>query len=54
MKINENGIVRDMTAEEEAEYGELLRNIPADQPNLSEKVKEIEAALLALIGGETE
>ena len=54
MKINENGIVRDMTAEEEAYYSELLSAQPTEQPNLNEKVNEIETALLALIGGETE
>lgn len=28
MKINENGVVRDMTPEEEAEYLEMTKNDP--------------------------
>ena len=56
MKICLNGVVRDMTAEEEAEYKAMLANEPEapDDPNEIWKT-DIEAALMELasmIGGD--
>ena len=56
MKICLNGVVRDMTAEEEAEYKAMLANEPEvpDDPNEVWKT-DIEAALMELasmIGGD--
>lgn len=52
MIINDNGVYRDMTAEEEAEY---LHNQAIEMPKTAEeRIAELEAALGALLSGRTE
>ena len=55
MKININGVVRDMTAEEEAEYKAMLAEQQnyATEPTAEERIAALEAALLELLGVET-
>jgi hypothetical protein len=55
MKININGVVRDMTAEEEATY----KTISDEQgiitePTAEERIAALEDALLELLGVETD
>lgn len=56
MKINENGIMRDMTAEEVAAYEAYLAAAPHETPPESDtRLDEIEAALMelaAIVGGD--
>ncbi len=48
-KININGVVREMTAEEVAEMERLAASIPAPEPEPNEaRMNEIEAALIEL------
>lgn len=54
MKICENGIVREMTAEEIAECEKMAAEIPAPEPSLEDQVKELREALDLLLSGETE
>lgn len=54
MKICENGIVREMTAEEIAEYEKMAAEIPAPKPSLEDQVKELREAFDLLLSGETE
>lgn len=54
MKICENGIVREMTAEEIAEYEKMAAEIPAPEPSLEDQVKELREAFDLLLSGETE
>lgn len=42
MKINENGIVRDMTAEEVAELEKLAAEAPAPEPTPEERIASLE------------
>ena len=54
MKININGITREMTAEEEAEFLAEQENLPEPELSAEEKIAELEDALLelaSLIGG---
>ena len=55
MKINENGITRDMTAAEVAAYEAYLAAAPVETPPESDtRLDEIEAALMeiaAIVGG---
>lgn len=55
MKINENGITRDMTAAEAAAYEAYLSAAPVETPSESDtRLDEIEAALMelaAIVGG---
>ena len=54
MKINYNGIVREMTAEELAEYQRMQAEMPPPEPTPDERMQEIEAALIelaAMLGG---
>lgn len=60
MKIYENGIYRDMTAEEIAELERLASEMPAPEPSLDEQIAELRAsnaelreALELLLLGET-
>lgn len=60
MKIYENGIYRDMTAEEIAEIEKLAAEQPAPEPSLDEQIAELRAsnaelreALELLLSGET-
>lgn len=49
MKININGITRDMTPEELAEYERMIAEIPQPQSDPNEtRMNEIEAALIEL------
>ncbi len=61
MKIYENGVYRDMTAEEVAELGKLATEMPAPEPTAEERIAaleqdnaELREALEALISGVTE
>lgn len=61
MKICENGIVRDMTAEEIAELEKLAVEAPAPEPTPEERIAaleqdnaELRSAIEALISGVTE
>lgn len=55
MKININGVTRDMTAEEIAEFERMAAEMPTPEPDPTEqRMNEIEAALIelaALLGG---
>ena len=42
MKIFENGVVRDMTAEEVAEMEKLATEIPAPEPTPEERIAALE------------
>lgn len=47
MKINDNGITRDMTPEEEAVHLEELANMPAPEPTPEERIAQLEDELKA-------
>ena len=60
MKICENGIIRDMTAEEVAEFEKLTIEMPAPEPTPEERIAALEKdnaelrdALDALLTGAT-
>ena len=42
MKICENGIIRDMTAEEVAEFEKLATEMPAPEPTPEERIAALE------------
>ena len=50
MKININGLVREMTAEEIKQW----EQIPKQEPTAEERLKALEDALTALLEGELE
>lgn len=55
MRICKNGIYRDMTPEEIAEWEQSMSDIPAPEPTAEERLDEIEAALIelaAILGGD--
>ncbi len=54
MKICENGIIRDMTAEEIAELEKLAAEQPAPEPTAEERIAVLEEALNMLLLGATE
>ena len=54
MKICENGIYRDMTAEEIAELEQLAAEQPAPGPTPEERIPTLEEALNMLLSGVTE
>lgn len=54
MKICENGVIRDMTPEEEAEYNAMLAAQPEPEPTAEERLEALEAAMLELVMGGTE
>ena len=54
MKICENGIIRDMTAEEIAELEALAAEQPAPEPTAEERIAVLEEALNMLLSGVTE
>ena len=54
MKICENGIIRDMTAEEIAELEALAEEQPAPEPTAEERIVVLEEALNMLLSGVTE
>lgn len=60
MKIYENGIYREMTAEEVAELERLAAEMPEPEPSLNEQIAELRTsnaelreALELLLSGET-
>lgn len=53
-KININGITREMTAEEIAEYERMAAEMPAPMPSVEERIAELEEALRMLLRGDTE
>lgn len=48
MKININGITREMDEKELAEYERIAAEFPAPEPTPDERMNEIEAALIEL------
>ena len=54
MKICENGIIRDMTAEEIAELERLAAEQPVPEPSPEERIAVLEEALNMLLSGVTE
>lgn len=54
MKICENGIIREMTAEEIAELERLAAELPAPEPTAEERIAALEEALDLLLSGATE
>lgn len=54
LKICENGVIRDMTPEEEAECNAMLAAQPAPEPTAEERLEALEAAMLELVMGGTE
>lgn len=49
MKVNINGVTRDMTPEEEAQFVQEMANMPQSEPDPNEvRMNEIEAALIEL------
>lgn len=48
MKVNDNGIVREATPKEIAEYESMKANAP--EPSPEERMNEIEAALIEIAG----
>ena len=46
-KINDNGIIRDMSAEEEAEYKRLQEEMPPPEPTPEERLQALEDQLKA-------
>ena len=54
MKIYENGIYRNMTAEEIAELERLAAEQPAPEPTAEERIATLEEALNMLLLGVTE
>ena len=53
MKICENGIIRDMTPEEVAEYEALVQEAPMPEPTAEERLEALESAMLELMGVHT-
>lgn len=54
MKINDNGVTREMTADEIAEYSAAVAHMPPEPEDGSDRLDEIEAALMelaAIVGG---
>ena len=47
MKICHNGIIRDMNAEEEAEYKRLQEEMPAPEPTPEKRLQALEDQLKA-------
>ena len=54
MKICENGIIRDMTAEEKEEFEQLAAEQPTPEPTAEERIAVLEEALNMLLSGATE
>ena len=52
-KININGIVREMTPEEIAEFERQAAEIPEQPQTAEQRIAELEAAFEVLIGGAT-
>lgn len=54
MKININGITREMTPEEIAEYERTIAEMPIPEPSPEERIAQLEQALALLLSGATE
>lgn len=54
MKICENGIIRDMTAEEITQLEALAAEQPTPEPTAEERIAVLEEALNMLLSGATE
>ena len=55
MKTDDNGTIREMTADEIAEYGATVAHLPSAPEDDSARLDEIEAALMelaAIVGGD--
>lgn len=52
MKICENGIIREMTAEEIAEMEALAAEVPEPEPTAEERLEALEEAMLEMLGVE--
>ena len=55
MKIYENGVTREMTADEIAEYSAAVAHMPPEPEDNGARLDEIEAALMelaAIVGGD--
>lgn len=50
MKICENGIIREMTPEEIAEFEALAAGTPEAEPTAEERLAALEEAMLELLG----
>ena len=50
MKVCENGIIREMTPEEVAEFEALAQEAPMPEPTAEERLEAIEAAVLEMLG----
>ena len=50
MKIFENGVAREMTAEEIAELEALAASEPVPEPTAEERIAALEEAMLELLG----
>lgn len=53
MKIWDNGVIRDMTPEEVADWESQKEEIPEIQPTLERRVEDLEALNNALLGIDT-
>lgn len=47
MKININGVIREMTAEEIAEYERMMAEMPTPEPTPEERIAALEEELKA-------
>lgn len=54
MKININGVTREMTAEEVAEMERLMAETPPPELSDKERIAELEEALALLLSGVTQ
>lgn len=52
MKICENGIIREMTAEEIAEMEAMAGEVPEAEPTAEERLEALEEAMLEMLGVE--
>lgn len=50
MKIFDNGIVREMTSEEVAEFESMAAEQPVPEPTAEERLAALEEAMLELLG----
>lgn len=50
MRICENGIIREMTPEEIAEYEALAQEAPMPPPTTEERLDAVERAVLEILG----
>lgn len=53
-KININGVTREMTTEEVAEFERIAAEMPKPEPTPEERIAQLEEALALLLSGEVE